>query len=112
MDEIMIPLELILPILETLTKNSVDIESSFELIPRSKLNKIQMKPLRRLKPSPKPVPLPYKNPYQFFNRNSEPIFELLTNAFHISLKSMEEDALIFPSDIVVEADALKARVCD
>jgi hypothetical protein len=86
MDEIMIPSYLILPIIEKLTKNSVDIESSSELIPRSELNKIQIKPLRRLKPSPKPVPLAYKKPHQFFNRNSEPILELLQMLFILVLR--------------------------
>jgi hypothetical protein len=105
----MIPSYLILSILETLTRISVDIDSPLELIPRFELNKIQIKPLRRLKSSPKPIPLPYKKPYQFFNKNSEPILELLTNVFHISLKSlksMEEDALIFPSDIAGEGEGV------
>ncbi|WJX72975.1 hypothetical protein P8452_56804 [Trifolium repens] len=84
MDEIIIPSDLMLPILETLTRNSIDIERPSELIPRSELNKIQIKPLRRPKPS---VPLPYKKPYQFF-KNSEPDLELLANAFHKSLMYM------------------------
>jgi hypothetical protein len=116
LDEIVIPSDHILPILETLTVNSVDIESSSDLSPVSALKKIQIKPLKRQRSSPKPKPnLLYKKPYKFFNQNSEPIIELLTNAIHISLKnfkSMEENALIFPSDIDAEGEALKAKFSD
>jgi hypothetical protein len=71
MDEIVIPSDQILPILKTLTRNSIDIESSSELIHASALRKITIKPLKHQKSSPKPK-LPYKKPYQFFNQNSEP----------------------------------------
>jgi hypothetical protein len=68
LDEIVIPSDQILPILETLTMNSVDIESSSELSPVSTLKKIQIKPLKHQKSTPKPKPnLPYKKPYKFFN---------------------------------------------
>jgi hypothetical protein len=79
--------------------NSVDIESSSNLSPVSALKKIQIKPLKRQRSSPKPKPkpkLPYKKPYLFLNQNYEPDLELLTNDIHISLKnfkSMEDDAL-------------------
>jgi hypothetical protein len=114
MDEIIIALDLILPIHETLSRSSIDIERPTELIPRYELNKIQIRPLRRPKPSQKPLSLSYKKPYQFFT-HSEPNIELLKNVFHDGLKSliyMEEDALIFPSDITAEPNALKANVCD
>jgi hypothetical protein len=114
LDEIIILLDLILLILETLTSNSVDIERPTKLIPRYELNKIQIRPLRRPKPSQKPLSLSYKKPYQFFT-HSEPNIELLKNVFHDGLKSliyMEEDALIFPLDITAEPNALKANVCD
>jgi hypothetical protein len=55
MDEIIIALDLILPIHETLSRSSIDIERPTELIPRYELNKIQIKSLKRTKPSPKPL---------------------------------------------------------
>jgi hypothetical protein len=78
LDEIVIPYDQILPILETLTMNSVDIESSSNLSPVSALKKIQIKPLKRQRSSPKPKPkpkLPYKKPYLFLNQNYEPDLE-------------------------------------
>jgi hypothetical protein len=52
-EEIVIPLEQILPILETLTRNSIDIESSSDLVHVSALRKITIKPLKHQKSSPK-----------------------------------------------------------
>jgi hypothetical protein len=107
MDGIVIPSDQVLPLLENLTKHFTDIESSPEQpsrYPNSTLRKIQIKPLIRKKPS-RELNLPYKEPYKFFKKNSEPIFELLTSVIHISLKnfkSMEEDALIFTYDIDAE----------
>jgi hypothetical protein len=111
MDEIVIPSDQILPILEILTRNSIDIENSSELIPASALRKITIKPLKHQKSSPKPK-LPYKKPY---NSSTKTLNQLLTSAIHISLtnfKSTEEDTLIFPSDINAEGETLKARMCD
>jgi hypothetical protein len=88
MDEIVIPSDQILPILKTLTRNSIDIESSSELIHASALRKITIKPLKHQKSSPKPK-LPYKKPYQFFNQNFEPILELLTSVIHIGRRCID-----------------------
>jgi hypothetical protein len=112
-NEIVILSDQMLPLLENLTRHFTNIVSSPEHS-SSVLRKIQIKPLKLKKPSPKPN-LPYKEPYKFFNQLSEPIIELLTSAIHISLKnfkSMEEDALIFPSDIAAEGEALKAKFSD
>jgi hypothetical protein len=117
LDEIVIPSYLIPHILDTLTKNSIDVEKPenfihSHLISRSEFNQIQIITHNRPKLEPKLVSLPYKKPYQFF-KNSEPDLELLTNAFHKSLKSLmyiEEDALIFPSEIAAESGALKAKI--
>jgi hypothetical protein len=105
LNDLVIPSDQALPLLENLTRHFIDIESSLEQ-PDSTLKKIKIKPLKLKKPSPK-LNLPYKEPYKFFNQNSEPITELLTSAIRISLKnfkSMEEDALIFSSDIDSEGD--------
>ncbi|WJX17607.1 hypothetical protein P8452_07499 [Trifolium repens] len=95
-------------VLETLLINSIDVEETSQFIP---LHKIQIKPPTC---APKHLPLPYSKPYDFFI-NNEPVPELLSNAFYsslLSLKDMEKEALVFPSDIIAEGAALKARIYD
>ncbi|KAK2422105.1 hypothetical protein QL285_032664 [Trifolium repens] len=63
------------------------------------LSKIKIIPLKRKRPEPT---IPFDKNQPFFNSYSEPNLELLDNAISISLKrfkSMEEEVLIFPSDI-------------
>ncbi|KAK2351836.1 hypothetical protein QL285_096852 [Trifolium repens] len=63
------------------------------------LSKIKIIPLKRKRPEPT---IPFDRNQPFFNSNSEPNLELLDNAISISLKRfkiMEEEVLIFPSDI-------------
>jgi electron transfer flavoprotein alpha subunit len=70
---------------------------------------IQIKPLKRKKPEPK---IPFIRTQPFFNQNSEPNIELLTSAIDISLKRfkrIEEEALIFPSDVDAEARDLEEK---
>jgi hypothetical protein len=106
MDEIVIPSDKMLPLLESLTKHYTDIASSLEppsWYPNSTVRKMQIKPLEPLKPVPKPEPV---------NQIPEPNVELLTSAINIYLKNfkkMEEYGLVFPTDIDAQGEALKAK---
>jgi hypothetical protein len=115
MDELVIPSDQMLPLLESLTRHFKFIDDQFEppkWNPTIDIRNIKIIPLKRKKPEPK---LPYREPYPTLNQNSEPNVELLSNAITISLKNflrMEEEAFIFPSDIDAEIRALKARFGD
>jgi hypothetical protein len=110
MDEIVIPSDQMLPLLESLTSHYIDIESSPEppsWYPNSTIRKIQIKPLKPKKPEPKPELKP-----EPVNQNSELDVELLTSVIHISLKKfkkMEEYGFIFSSGTDAEGEALKAK---
>jgi hypothetical protein len=115
MDDLVIPSDQMLPLLESLTRHFIFIDDQFEpprWNPKIDIRNIKIIPLKRKKPEPK---LPYREPYPTLNQNSEPNVELLSNAINISLKNflrMEEEAFIFPSDIDAEIRALKARFGD
>jgi hypothetical protein len=115
MDELVIPSDQMLPLLESLTRHFIFIDDQFEpprWTPKIDIRNIKIKPLKRKKPEPK---LPYREPYPTLNQNFEPNVELLSNAINISLKNflrMEEEAFIFPSDVDAEIRALKPRFSD
>ncbi|WJX94404.1 hypothetical protein P8452_75823 [Trifolium repens] len=101
-DDLSLPVDFALPILEALLKADINIDD--DIITTSKnpfdeLRKIKIIPLKRKKPEPT---IPFNRNHPFFNPNSEPNLELLDNAISISLKKfkgMEEEVLIFPSDV-------------
>ncbi|WJX61598.1 NADH:ubiquinone reductase (H(+)-translocating) [Trifolium repens] len=101
-DELNLPTDFALPILEDLLKAEINVDD--DIITTSKnpfdeIRKIKIIPLKRKRPEPT---IPFNRNQPFFNPNSEPNLELLDNAISISLKKfkgMEEEVLIFPSDI-------------
>jgi hypothetical protein len=101
-EELSLPINIALPILETKLKQDINIDDDLITIsprPFIDLSKIKIIPLKRKQPEPI---IPFNKDHPFFNPNSEPNLELLDNAISISLKrfkSMEEEVLIFPSDI-------------
>jgi hypothetical protein len=101
-EELSLPINIALPILETKLKQDINIDDDLITIsprPFIDLSKIKIIPLKRKQPEPI---IPFNKDHPFFNPNSEPNLELLDNAISISLKrfkGMEEEVLIFPSDI-------------
>ncbi|MCI10866.1 hypothetical protein A2U01_0031963 [Trifolium medium] len=98
MDDIIIPSNLLHQILEQLTDNSVQADEPVNLVHRQTLNSIQFR--RKTKPL-KPI---FNKPYPLII-DFEPNLELLKNQIYNdfrSLSSMEEDFLIFPSDVNAE----------
>ncbi|KAK2363203.1 hypothetical protein QL285_088210 [Trifolium repens] len=101
-DELNLLVDFALPILEALLKADINVDD--DIITTSKnpfdeLRKIKIIPLKRKKPEPT---IPFNRNQPFFNPNSEPNLELLDNVISIRLKKfkgMEEDVLIFPSDV-------------
>ncbi|KAK2363275.1 hypothetical protein QL285_088274 [Trifolium repens] len=101
-DELNLPIDFALPILEALLKADINVDD--DIITTSKnpfdeLTKIKIIPLKRKRPEPT---IPFNRNQPFFNSNSELNLELLDNAISISLKKfkgMEEEVLIFPSDV-------------
>jgi hypothetical protein len=94
------------------TSQSVDIDDSLEppsLYHKVDISKINIKPLKRKKPEPT---IPFNRTQPFFNPTSEPNLELLNIAINISLKrlkSMEEEAIVFPSDVDAKARELEEK---
>jgi hypothetical protein len=115
LDEIVIPSEQMLPLLENIMRQSVDINNSLEpppLYPKVDIRKIIIKPLKRKRLEPK---IPFNITQPFFNPIFEPNLELLTIAIDISLKRfkrMEEEALIFDSDVDAEARNLENKFAE
>ncbi|WJX20248.1 hypothetical protein P8452_09824 [Trifolium repens] len=101
-DELNLPVDFALPILEALLKAEINVDD--DIITTSKnpfdeIRKIKIIPLKRKRPEPN---IPFNRNQPFFNPNSEPNLELLDNAISVSLKKfkgMEEEVLIFPSDV-------------
>ncbi|KAK2402789.1 hypothetical protein QL285_052278 [Trifolium repens] len=101
-DELNLPVDFALPILEALLKAEINVDD--DIITTSKnpfdeIRKIKIIPLKRKRLEPT---IPFNRNQPFFNPNSEPNLELLDNAISISLKKfkgMEEEVLIFPSDV-------------
>jgi hypothetical protein len=90
MDEIIIPSDQMLPLMENIIMQSVDIDDSSDeppsLYPYINLSKLKIKPLKRKKPEPT---IPFSRAQPFFNPVSEPNLELLNIAINISLKRLK-----------------------
>jgi hypothetical protein len=108
-DELSLPSDFALPILENMLKQQVDIDDEPATISRRDLKKIKIIHSKRKKPEPT---IPFNRNHPFFNPTSEPNLELLDIAISISLnrfKSMEEEILVFPSDVDAEIRDLEAK---
>ncbi|KAK2380806.1 hypothetical protein QL285_068467 [Trifolium repens] len=111
-DELSLPSDFALPILEDLLKAEINVDDDIITTPKDpfdEIRKIKIIPLKRKRPEPT---IPFNKNQPFFNHNSEPNLELLDNAMSISLKkfkSMEEEVLIFPSDVDAKIRELEQK---
>ncbi|KAK2374597.1 hypothetical protein QL285_075550 [Trifolium repens] len=109
-EELCLPIDFALPILEDLLKAEINVDDDIITIdPLDKIKRIKIIPLKRKRPEPT---IPFNRNQPFFNYNSEPNLELLESAINISLrnfKSMEEEVLIFPSDIDAKIRELEEK---
>ncbi|KAK2437062.1 hypothetical protein QL285_021999 [Trifolium repens] len=109
-EELCLPIDFALPILEDLLKAEINVDDDIITIdPFDKIKRIKIIPLKRKRPEPI---IPFNRNQSFFNYNSEPNLELLESAINISLrnfKSMEEEVLIFPSDIDAKIRELEEK---
>ncbi|KAK2382255.1 hypothetical protein QL285_069803 [Trifolium repens] len=109
-EELCLPIDFALPILEDLLKAEINVDDDIITIdPFDKIKRIKIIPLKRKRPEPI---IPFNRNQPFFNYNSEPNLELLESAINISLrnfKSMEEEVLIFPSDIDAKIRELEEK---
>ncbi|KAK2363239.1 hypothetical protein QL285_088241 [Trifolium repens] len=111
-DELSLPSDFALPILEDLLKAEINVDDDIITTPKDpfdEIRKIKIIPLKRKRPEPI---IPFNRNQPFFNHNSEPNLELLDNAINISLKkfmSMEEEVLIFPSDVDAKIGKLEQK---
>ncbi|KAK2450169.1 hypothetical protein QL285_009301 [Trifolium repens] len=109
-EELCLPIDFALPILEDLLKAEINVDDDIITIdPFDKIKRIKIIPLKRKRPEPT---IPFNRNQPFFNYNSEPNLELLESAINISLrnyKSMEEEILIFPSDIDAKIRELEEK---
>ncbi|KAK2374113.1 hypothetical protein QL285_075095 [Trifolium repens] len=111
-DELSLPSDFALPILEDLLKAEINVDDDLITTlkdPFDEIRKIKIIPLKRKRPEPT---IPFNKNQPFFNHNSEPNLELLDNAISISLKkfkSMEEEVLIFPSDVDAKIRELEQK---
>ncbi|KAK2354156.1 hypothetical protein QL285_091707 [Trifolium repens] len=109
-EELCLPIDFALPILEDLLKAEINVDDDIISIdPFDKIIRIKIIPLKRKRPEPT---IPFNRNQPFFNYNSEPNLELLESAINISLrnfKSMEEEVLIFPSDIDAKIRELEEK---
>ncbi|KAK2368989.1 hypothetical protein QL285_082147 [Trifolium repens] len=109
-EELCLPIDFALPILEDLVKAEINVDDDIITIdPFDKIKRIKIIPLKRKRPEPT---IPFNRNQPFFNYNSEPNLELLESAINISLrnfKSMEEEVLIFPSDIDAKIRELEEK---
>ncbi|KAK2395053.1 hypothetical protein QL285_056819 [Trifolium repens] len=111
-DELSLPIDFALPILEDLLKAEINVNDDIITTPKdpfAEIRKIKIIPLKRKRPEPT---IPFNTNQPFFNQNSEPNLELLDNAINISLKkfkSMEEEVLIFPSDVDAKIRELEQK---
>ncbi|KAK2389713.1 hypothetical protein QL285_063286 [Trifolium repens] len=109
-DELSLPTEFALPIQEALLKAEINVDDDIITIdPFDKIRRIKIIPLKRKRPEPT---IPFNRNQPFFNHNSEPNLELLDNAINVSLKnfkSMEEEVLIFPSDVDAKIRELEEK---
>ncbi|WJX53062.1 NADH:ubiquinone reductase (H(+)-translocating) [Trifolium repens] len=111
-DELILPTDFALPILEDLLKAEINVDDDIITTPKdpfAEIRRIKIIPLKRKRPEPT---IPFNTNQPFFNHNSEPNLELLGNAINISLKkfkSMEEEVLIFPSDVDAKIRELEQK---
>ncbi|KAK2366666.1 hypothetical protein QL285_080023 [Trifolium repens] len=109
-EELCLPIDFAQPILEDLLKAEINVDDDIITIdPFDKIKRIKIIPLKRKRPEPT---IPFNKNQPFFNYNSEPNLELLESAINISLrnfKSMEEEVLIFPSDIDAKVRELEEK---
>ncbi|KAK2381442.1 hypothetical protein QL285_069039 [Trifolium repens] len=109
-EELCLPIDSAQPILEDLLKAEINVGDDIITIdPFDKIKRIKIIPLKRKRPEPT---IPFNRNQPFFNYNSEPNLELLESAINISLrnfKSMEEEVLIFPSDIDAKIRELEEK---
>ncbi|KAK2401744.1 hypothetical protein QL285_051313 [Trifolium repens] len=109
-DELCLPTDFALPILEDLLKAEINVDDDIITIdPFDKIKRIKIIPLKRKRPEPT---IPFNRNQPFFNYNSEPNLELLASAINVSLrnfKSMEEEVLIFPSDVDAKIRELEEK---
>ncbi|KAK2375963.1 hypothetical protein QL285_076809 [Trifolium repens] len=111
-DELSLPTDFALPILEDLLKAEINVDDDIITTPKdpfAEIRKIKIIPLKRKRPEPT---IPFNKNQPFFNHKSEPNLELLDNAISISLKkfkSMEEEVLIFPSDVDAKIRELEQK---
>ncbi|KAK2403280.1 hypothetical protein QL285_052735 [Trifolium repens] len=109
-EELCLPTDFGLPILEDLLKAEINVDDDIITIdPFDKIKRIKIIPLKRKRPEPT---IPFNRNQPFFNYNSEPNLELLDSAINVSLrnfKSMEEEVLIFPSDVDAKIRELEEK---
>ncbi|KAK2374352.1 hypothetical protein QL285_075322 [Trifolium repens] len=109
-DELCLPTDFALPILEDLLKAEINVDDDIITIdPFDKIKRIKIISLKRKRPEPT---IPFNRNQPFFNYNSEPNLELLDSAINVSLrnfKSMEEEVLIFPSDVDAKIRELEEK---
>ncbi|KAK2394345.1 hypothetical protein QL285_056187 [Trifolium repens] len=109
-EELCLPIDFAQPILEDLLKAEINVDDDIITIdPFDKIKRIKIIPLKRKRPEPT---IPFNRNQPFFNYNSQPNLELLESAINISLrnfKSMEEEVLIFPSDIDAKVRELEEK---
>ncbi|KAK2428761.1 hypothetical protein QL285_027256 [Trifolium repens] len=104
-DELVLPIDFAFPIHERLLKEAIEIDDepmSLSQNPDIDLSKIKIKPLKRKRPEPT---IPFDQTKPFFNPSSEPNIEQLGSAISLrlkKLKAMDEETLIFPSDVDAE----------
>ncbi|KAK2436712.1 hypothetical protein QL285_021684 [Trifolium repens] len=95
-------------------KEAIDIDDEPKTLSLSSnqtidLSKIKIIPLKRKRPEPT---IPFNRNHPFFNPISEPNLELVDIAISISLKifkSMEEETLVFPSNVDAEIRDLEGK---
>ncbi|KAK2423368.1 hypothetical protein QL285_033824 [Trifolium repens] len=104
-DELVLPIDFAFPIHERLLKEAIDIDDepiSLSQYPDIDLSKIKITPLKRKRQEPT---IPFDQTKPFFNPSSEPNIEQLGFAISLrlkKLKAMDEETLIFPSDVDAE----------
>ncbi|KAK2374582.1 hypothetical protein QL285_075534 [Trifolium repens] len=109
-EELCLPTDFALPILENLLKAEINVDDDIITIdPFDKIKRIKIIPLKRKRPEPI---IPFNRNQPFFNYNSEPNLELLSSAINVSLRNfkiMEEETLIFPSDVDAKIRELEEK---
>ncbi|MCH94930.1 hypothetical protein A2U01_0015901, partial [Trifolium medium] len=108
LDELVMSSNIVNHVLEKMTFDSIQVDEYVNLVHRRDLRSL------RSKRKPKSLKPLYNKPYTFI-QNSIPNPELLKNQIYNdfrSLSSMEDDLLVFPSDVSAEVEAIKAKFGD